>query len=136
MDRVSWIRITGAVAVVGAVCWSVKWVAILAQGWSGSAVDMTAFGLGLAGVLVGSCSASLRLTATRGAGLTALGCVAGVVVAFLLVPVLSTLSEAVFGAGTFLGGEAGVLALGSVVVGLTGLRATAVVPGRAGAVTS
>ncbi|MDL5154913.1 hypothetical protein [Actinomycetospora termitidis] len=122
MDRVSWVRITGAVAVIGAVCWAVKWAAIGAQGSSGSAVDVSAFVLGLVGIVVGSCSASLRLTAGRGSAATAVACVLGAVVTFLLVPVLSTVSEAVFGAGTFLGGEAGlmVLALLAVVVGLSG----------------
>ncbi|MEJ2870020.1 hypothetical protein WCD74_19790 [Actinomycetospora sp. OC33-EN08] len=130
MDRLSWIRTTGAVAVIGAACWSVKWVAIGVQGHSGSAVDTVAFGLGLAGIVVGSCSASLRLTSGRGGGATAAACVVGAVVAFLLVPVLSTVSEAIFGAGTFLGGEAGlmVLALLAVVVGLSGLRAAAAAP--------
>ncbi|MCD2186403.1 hypothetical protein [Actinomycetospora soli] len=134
MDRTSWIRITGTAGVVGAVCWSVKWVAIAVQGYSGGELDVVAFFLGLAGVLVGSCSLTLQLTAGRSRVTTIAGCLVGAVVALLAVPGLSIVSSGLFGDETFLGSEGGLLLLALVVavIGVTGLM----IPGRSRALAS
>jgi len=125
MDRQAGIRITAGAALLGALAWVVKWVAIAAQGASGSPVDVTAFFVGLVLVAVGSISLTLRLTRGRSAVVTALATVGGAVLTVLLVPGLSIVSNALFGEGTTVGTEGGiaVLVVAAVVVGVTGLRA-------------
>lgn len=125
MDRTAWIRATGVAAIVGALCWLVKWVTIFVQDGGESWVDQLAFAIGLLLVLIGSLSLSLRLTRHRGGGATTVVCVAVAIVTFLLVGGLSIVSSAVFGETTFAGTEGGLtlLALLSLAVGITGVRA-------------
>ena len=125
MDRTAWIRATGVAAIVGALCWLVKWVTIFVQDGGESWIDQVAFGIGLLLVLIGSLSLSLRLTRHRGAGITAAVCVGIAVVTFLSLGGTSIVSNALFGEDTWLGTEGGLtlLALLSLAVGVTGVRA-------------
>ncbi|MEJ2888960.1 hypothetical protein [Actinomycetospora aeridis] len=126
MDRQAWIRVTAGAALLGALAWMIKWAAIMAQGASGSPVDIAAFFVGLVLVAVGSVSLTLRLTRGRSRGVTTAAAIGGAVLAVLLVPGLSIVSSAIFGEGTVAGGEGGiaVLVVVALLVGATGLRTT------------
>ena len=132
MERERAQRVAAAAAIAGAAAWVVKWAAIAVQGASGSPVDLAAFFVGLVLIVVGAMSVGLRFTRGRSTGATVAACLGAAVIAVLLVPVLQTASEALFGAGTPAGGEGGlvVLAVAALVVGVTGLRS------RAGVATS